>query len=88
MATEEIRQLLEEIRDAQREHLAEYRRVTQHSLELQERAVERQEQMGRLYRRAIVASAVVIAGIILLIVYWSLDNRMACSAKANTFLVL
>lgn len=39
---ERIRRLLEEIRDAQRESLAEYRRITQQSLELQHRAVARQ----------------------------------------------
>ena len=44
---EEIRRLLQEIRDAQREHLAEYRRVAERSLEIQERAVARQEQAGR-----------------------------------------
>ena len=42
---DEIRQLLRDIRDAQREHLAEYRRVTERSLELQQRAVARQEQI-------------------------------------------
>ena len=35
---DETRQLLREIRDAQREQLAEYRRVTERSLELQQRA--------------------------------------------------
>ena len=43
-AEERVRRLLEEIRDVQREHLAEYRRVTKESLELQQRAVARQEQ--------------------------------------------
>ncbi len=47
---EEIRQLLQDIRDAQREHLAEYRRVAERSSELQQRAVARQEQIGRLSR--------------------------------------
>jgi hypothetical protein len=32
--------LLTEIRDLQREHLAEYRRVTERSLEMQERAMQ------------------------------------------------
>ena len=50
---DEIRQLLREIRDAQREQLAEYRRVTERSLELQQRAVARQEQIGHLYRRLV-----------------------------------
>jgi hypothetical protein len=49
--------LLEEIRDLQREQLAEYRRVTQQSLELQQRAVDRQQQLGRLYSRVVGISA-------------------------------
>jgi len=43
-ADEDTRRLLEEIRDAQREYLVEYRRVTQQSLELQQRAVDRQSK--------------------------------------------
>jgi len=38
---DETRRLLREIRDAQREQLAEYRRATERSLELQQRAVAR-----------------------------------------------
>jgi hypothetical protein len=38
---DETRRLLREIRDAQREQLAEYRRVTERSLELQQRAWSR-----------------------------------------------
>jgi CHASE3 domain sensor protein len=52
--------LLTEIRDAQREHLAEYRKVAQESLALQKQAVARQEQIGKLYRRVIVAGGVLI----------------------------
>jgi hypothetical protein len=37
--TERTQQLLEEIRDQQRESLAEYRKVTQQSLDLQSRGV-------------------------------------------------
>ena len=47
---DEIRQLLKEIRDVQREHLAEYRQVTERSLDLQQRAVARQEQMAYISR--------------------------------------
>ena len=65
----ETPQLLREIRDLQREHLAEYRRVTQRSLELQQQAVERQANFGRLYRRVLLAGAALIAGIVLLIAY-------------------
>lgn len=44
-ADERTQRLLEEIRDAQREHLAEYRRVTEQTLDFQRRAVSRQEQV-------------------------------------------
>jgi hypothetical protein len=55
---DETRRLLGEIRDAQREQLAEYRRVTERSLELQQRAVTRQEQIGHLYRYLFVTGIV------------------------------
>jgi CHASE3 domain sensor protein len=58
--TDEIKALLAEIRDTQREYLAEYREVTRRSLELQQQAVKRQEQLGRLYRRVVVAGALLI----------------------------
>jgi CHASE3 domain sensor protein len=66
---DEIRQLLREIRDAQREQLAEYRRVTEHSLQLQQRAVAREEQFGHLYRRMILVGGVLVAGLLFLLVY-------------------
>jgi ferric-dicitrate binding protein FerR (iron transport regulator) len=72
---ERTHRLLEEIRDAQREHLAEYRRVTQQSLELQQRAVSRQAELGRLYRRIVVLGGslivVLMALLIYLLVHWS-----------------
>ena len=66
---DEISELLREIRDIHTEHLNEYKRVTQRSLELQERAVERQENIGRLYVRVILASAILVLGIIAVIIY-------------------
>jgi len=66
---EEIRQLLRDIRDAQREHLAEYRRVAERSLELQQRAVARQEQMGHLYRRLVLVGGGLVAVLLALLVY-------------------
>jgi len=66
---EEIATLLTEIRDAQREQLAEYKRVIGRSLELQEKAVARQEQMALFYRRVAIFALLVIAFIIVLIVY-------------------
>jgi len=61
--------LLEEIRDAQREHLAEYRRAAQQSLELQQRAVGRQQEIGRLYRRMAVLGGGLVSLLMLLLVY-------------------
>ena len=59
--------LLEEIRDVQREHLAEYRRVTQQSLELQQRAVARQEAGARIYRRVLLVAGVLVAALLFLL---------------------
>ncbi len=62
-------ELLLEIRDTQREHLAEYRRVTQHSLELQQRAVARQEQIGAIYRRVALVGALLVTTLLVLLAY-------------------
>jgi ferric-dicitrate binding protein FerR (iron transport regulator) len=69
MDGDEIRQLLKEIRDTQREHLAEYRRVTERSLELQQRAVARQEQMANVYRRLLIVGGGLVAALLALLVY-------------------
>ena len=69
MTDDEVRQLLRDIRDAQREQLAEYRRVTERSLELQQRAVTRQEQLGQVYRRLMAAEGIVVALLVVLLVY-------------------
>ena len=66
---DEIRQLLREIRDAQREQLAEYRRVTERSLELQQRAVARQEQIGHFSRRLFAVGGVLVVALLALLVY-------------------
>lgn len=61
--------LLREIRELQRQHLEEYRKVADRSLALQETAVARQEQIASLYRRvvAVVASLLAVAGIAYLV---------------------
>ena len=69
MEGDEIRQLLKEIRDTQREHLAEYRRVTERSLELQQRAVARQEQMATVYWRLLIVGGGLVATLLVLLVY-------------------
>jgi hypothetical protein len=66
---ERTQQLLQEIRDAQREQLAEYRRVTQQSLDLQQRAVARQEQATRLYKRIVALGGVLVTVLLGLLVY-------------------
>ena len=67
MTDDTTRRLLEEIRDAQREHLAEYKAVTRQTLELQKQAVMRQEQLGAMYRRVIAAGAVVALPLLILL---------------------
>ncbi len=67
----ETEQLLIEIRDLQREHLEEYRKIAQHSLELQQQAVARQEQIAKLYRRVVIAGALLVGAAILFLVYIS-----------------
>jgi hypothetical protein len=69
MDSRDVIQLLVEIRDLQREHLAEYRRVTQESLELSRRAVARQEQIGALYQR-VVAVSVVMFVVLVVALLW------------------
>jgi ferric-dicitrate binding protein FerR (iron transport regulator) len=61
--------LLEEIRDAQREHLAEYRRVTQQSLDLQQRVVDRQQELSRLYRRIVLLGGGLVVVLMVLLLY-------------------
>jgi hypothetical protein len=67
--SDEIIELLREIREGQREHLAAYKAAAQRSIELQQRAVSRAENIGKIYRVAMTVSAVLIMGIIILIVY-------------------
>jgi CHASE3 domain sensor protein len=68
MDSKDFIHLLVEIRDIQREHLEEYQRVTRESLELQRRAVRRQEQFTRLYRWVLLVGALVVAGLIVFLV--------------------
>lgn len=68
MDSKNIAQLLFEIREIQREHLEEYRRVTKESLELSRRAVQRQEQYGRLYQRVVAVGAFVLLALVGLLV--------------------
>ena len=66
---DEIRQLLPDIRDTQRQHLAEYRQAAQPSLELPERALARQEQIGHLYPRLVLVGGTLVPALLTLLVY-------------------
>ena len=66
---DDTHKLLQDIRDTQREHLAEYRRVTQQSLELQQRAVARQEQISQIYKRVVLIGGVLVAALLGLLLY-------------------
>ena len=68
-ADDHTQKLLEEIRDVQREQLAEYRRVTQQSLDLQQRAVARQEQASLIYKRLVLFGGVLVAVLLSLLLY-------------------
>jgi hypothetical protein len=65
--SDEALRLLREIRDAHQALLAEYRSMAARSTALQEQAVQRQEQLGRLYRR-VVAVGAVAGGVLLVLV--------------------
>lgn len=67
--SEEILQVLREMRDAQRQHLEEYRKTAERSMEIQEQSVQRQIQAVRIYKRALAAGSVLIIGIVALLIY-------------------
>jgi hypothetical protein len=64
-----IEELLKELRDTQREHLAEYRNVTRKSLELQLKALSRQEAIVVLYRRIVLIGGTVATGLLGLLIF-------------------
>lgn len=76
---EETKQLLRDLRDAQREQLAEYGRVTERVLELQQRALAQQEQLSRLHRRLVRVGGGLVAVlaavlIFLVLIYYLLSG--------------
>jgi len=64
---ERTERLLEEIRDATREQLALYRKVTDQSLELQQRAVQRQEKFAGVYRRVLIFGGIMVVALLALL---------------------
>jgi len=67
--TNETNKILCEMRDTQRQHLEEYRRVAAESLEMQRLAVARQQEAVKLSQRAIFAALVLVVCVTLLILY-------------------
>ena len=65
----EIVQLLADIRDNQHRQIETYDAVTKRSLDMEQRAVERQEQAMKVYLRSLVVGGVLVVGIVVLLVY-------------------
>lgn len=66
---DEIKRLLRDIRDAQREQLAEHRRVTERLLELQQRALAQQEQLSHLHRWLVRVGGGLVAVLLAVVVF-------------------
>ena len=66
---DEALEILREIRDIQREHLAAYKLAAERSIALQTTGVTRQEKFGVLYRRVLAVLAVVILVLLGFVVY-------------------
>ncbi len=68
-ANNDVIQLLTEIRDNQQKQIEAYEGVTSRSLEMQQRAVERQETAVKVYLRSLVVGAFLLVGVVVLIAY-------------------
>lgn len=66
---DDIRRLLEEIRDAQRAQLEEFRRAATHAAELASEARARQQKAVRLSRRIALAGGIVFLALLTLLVF-------------------
>lgn len=65
--SDDIKEILTEIRDVQKEHLAHYKEVAKRSLELQQQVVTRQEQLGSIYMRLVVFGAGIVIFFVLIV---------------------
>lgn len=63
-----VHSLLEEIRDLQKEQLAEYREQATRSVRLAEESVARQKAIGTLYKKVVFVAATLI--VVLLVYLW------------------
>ena len=75
---ERLLKLLEEIRDSSREQVALYRQVTEQSLELQRKAVERQEKFAGVYRRVLFFGGIMVVALLALLMalLWRWGSRL------------
>ena len=69
IADDDIRRLLEEIRDAQRAQTEEYRRAAAHAAELEAEARGRQQRATRIARRLALVTGVTILALLSLLVF-------------------
>jgi len=69
MEGEDTRKILTEIRDLQREHLAEYMKVSGEALQIQRNALARQELIAGVYRRVVVIGGVMVLALTIFLVY-------------------
>lgn len=66
---EDTRKILSDIRDLEREHLEEYRRISQEVLNLQRNAVERQALIGGVYKRVVAFGGIMVVALLVLLVF-------------------
>ena len=66
---EDTRKILTEIRDLERQHLEEYRRISDEVLQLQRDAVARQALIGGVYKQVVVFGGVMVVALLALLVF-------------------
>jgi hypothetical protein len=66
---DEIKRLLRDIRDAQREQLAEHRRATERLFEIQQRALAQQEELSHLHRWLVRVGGGLVAVLLAVVVF-------------------
>ena len=70
--SDDTKSLLTEIRDIQREQLAEYKAMAQRSIQLQEEAVCRQKAIGGWYKRALLITGIILVSILAFLIWFLL----------------
>ena len=66
---DEVRKLLAEIRDLQREHLTEYKAFVQEALELQRTALARYERLRGIYGKVVFVAGGLVLLLLALLAY-------------------